>query len=256
VKKEALSLKQLGFATKKVPVKELSKGEYLKALGEHEKYFPAKIRKGNFTLIGAIPSKSDMKYIESVPSGPVLSRREIAAEKSQLKSLLPLFEKKRQVVYRKGKDPGSLPAKLYEEFDPGTKIGNKSREILSQISLLHEGAELKAMKQRRLAPFFSRSRQHFSPEVILTEHNVLSTLKGKPHTALPRKVMRTLRDITFETGPFENVLWRQGFEYGSSPRVSRHAKKRIAELIEKREQVFRRNWEAKRGVGIRKQQGI
>lgn len=93
----------------------------------------------------------------------------------------------------------------------------------------HEGAELAAMKRPMMA---MRGMGHLSPEVILKEHNMVTTMPPM----LRKKIAPTYRVLRGPAGQGEADFLRNvtggRFQYGKSPRLSRHARKRIAELAE------------------------
>jgi hypothetical protein len=70
---------------------------------------------------------------------------------------------------------------------------------------------------------------HRSPEVILREHNMIQTLPaGNEPVAETMRAMRATREA-----PMFEAASGGAFQYGQSPRLSRHGRKRMLELMEK-----------------------
>lgn len=112
---------------------------------------------------------------------------------------------------------------------PGTdKIKTPEQRMMSEALMKgHEMAEVAASKAPKKA--FS-GVGHLSPEVIMKEHNMLRTMPEDVRKGLD-PVMQTIRGVD---GQGEAVALKQyGIDYGKSPRLSRHARKRITEMMEK-----------------------
>ena len=93
-----------------------------------------------------------------------------------------------------------------------------------------KGHELDELSTRRVSSF--REHGHVSPDVILKEHNRITTMPEE--FSAVRDGFKDLR-LTRESAHLNSVV--PGFEYGSSPRLSRHARRRITDLVEKRDGV-------------------
>lgn len=130
--------------------------------------------------------------------------------------------------------PGSTGhiGKALEESDMGQALkyvsGPAPRVPASQQKMFHavmKGHELdEATVPARLgAGHFG----HRSPDVIFREHNRLATLpKGNEAVVSSMKHYRGQREGSY--------LFPKGIEYGSGPRLSRHARKRLTALAEQK----------------------
>ena len=102
-------------------------------------------------------------------------------------------------------------------------VPDSQKKMLHSIVKGHELDEIQAGKNPGSAV---RYRGHQSPDVILREHNRLTTLpNGFGGVKDYVKAMRG------KAGPESNDLSYFGINYGESPRLSRHARKRITESI-------------------------
>lgn len=94
------------------------------------------------------------------------------------------------------------------------------RKLLETIMKGHELAET----QVKSVPYM-RGFMHRSPDVILREHNMLTTL---PHGGAPvRNLFRNMRK-PFEARAFKEAIPQ--FTYGKGQRLSRHARRRMTDL--------------------------
>ncbi len=147
-----------------------------------------------------------------------------------LKVISPVQKKMFNVPYRH--IDKQLLGKIYQhkggfsgdQFIKNIIKGKKNKEVLNRIGILHEGFELRA---KPLGEFSS----HVSPEVILKEHNILKTL---PKRYIGAK--QTLQSLRFETYGFPETI--PGFAIGESPRLSRHAIKRLSPILMKKYKNF------------------
>ena len=105
---------------------------------------------------------------------------------------------------------------------PAVAAEPRQRKMLDAVFKGHENAEMRATPQMAFAAY-----AHRSPEVLLQEHNMVSTLPGQ--FAPVRGLMQELRGQRGEATLFKPY----GIEYGQSPRLTRHARKHIAQDIEK-----------------------
>lgn len=125
-----------------------------------------------------------------------------------------IFPKKKDAYHavRDKLGPDRLPA-----------MNGRQRKTFNAIIKSHEVAESSA----KYHPKFFEQAHHMSPSVILREHNVLRGLpeKGKKEMTALFKSFRTDLDTS------ANVISKQfpKFTYGDSPRLSRHAIKRMSE---------------------------
>jgi hypothetical protein len=81
---------------------------------------------------------------------------------------------------------------------------------------------------RKGSPTFRTAFGHADPRVLLREHNRLTTLP----TSYKRvgRVERDVRAASGEAQALEEAI--PGFRFGESPRLSRHAQRRLAPLLE------------------------
>lgn len=102
----------------------------------------------------------------------------------------------------------------------------------SQRKMLHailKGHELDEMSMPGSTAF--RNFGHRSPQVILNEHNRVATLPaGYEDTRDYLKTLRTPENTALQM--------HTGMRYGESPRLSRHARKRVAEAIDRNQALL------------------
>lgn len=105
---------------------------------------------------------------------------------------------------------------------PAPRVPPSQQKMLHAILKGHELDETSVQSRVGAAQF-----GHRSPDVIFREHNRLATLpKGNEGVVA---MMKHFRD------PREGAqLFPKGIEYGSGPRLSRHARKRLSELAERK----------------------
>ena len=95
-------------------------------------------------------------------------------------------------------------------------MDSKNKEAFNRIGLLHEGFETDVKNIDWISG-------HASPSVLHKEHNIITTL---PEEFKPAgDAFRKLRSLTGESKQLQKM--NKGFEYGKSPRVSRHLIKRM-----------------------------
>lgn len=128
--------------------------------------------------------------------------------------------------------PGSKPTKYPETypveflFPSSAPLDKANRRALSSIIRGHEVDEIAAVRRR--PSLVTTGAGHFSPDVILREHNRVVTLPPGFEGAAEviRKARSGLEDPL--------ILGRFGMEYGKSPRLSRHARRRMVEALERK----------------------
>lgn len=146
---------------------------------------------------------------------------------------------------RPGKDPAIITAgpiaktltksdnvdrKAFDRVAPGfadevlgsrpPRLDDKNQKMLEAVIKGHELAELQTPDLKGLKEFYG----HRSPEVLLREHNMLTTL---PQEYAPTKeFMQALR----RPGEARHLSEHMGVQFGESPRVSRHARKHLTRL--------------------------
>ena len=99
------------------------------------------------------------------------------------------------------------------------KLTSKQKETFNRMVIEHEGFESRVKKPIAIT-------SHPSPEVLYREHNIVTTLPKRLKPA--GTVMRKARHMTNEDLGL-NIM-HPNFKYGKSPRLSRHAIKRMNEL--------------------------
>lgn len=106
------------------------------------------------------------------------------------------------------------------------EAGLKTPEHHRMLESIIKGHELDEIRVKPALRF--RNLGHLSPDVILREHNKVTTL-GSEHGPV-KKFMKSLRKDTKESDLIRKVY--PSFSYGESPRLSRHTRKKIVNLLE------------------------
>jgi DNA ligase D-like protein (predicted 3'-phosphoesterase) len=125
-------------------------------------------------------------------------------------------------IIASGKGGAVRATKDFVEQNPKLLSG-KNKKIINYLGLMHEGFEANVKKPSN---FFT----HASPEVLLKEHNLITTLPKKYKSA--GNYFRGIRSVSGESDIMQNTI-QHGFEYGKSSRFSRHAIKRLTTPLEK-----------------------
>lgn len=99
-----------------------------------------------------------------------------------------------------------------------------NKELLQRTLAAHEGSELRHGPYSKQT-FFG----HLSPKVVLEEGNMMATLP-KEHGPV-RDYMQKLRTYGGEKAYIEKNI--PGYQYGST-RLSRHAKRRVSDILERK----------------------
>lgn len=120
-------------------------------------------------------------------------------------------------------DPGAI---VRNAISPGAEPMTPNEHIFNNaLVTTHENAERQVLQGGRhnvaTAPL-----GHFSPEVLLREHNMVTTLP--PEAERVRGMWQKARDVHGDSVLLSNL----GLNYGSSPRVSRHAIKHLSRIAE------------------------
>lgn len=146
------------------------------------------------------------------------------------------------IVPGKGDLIATMKSALHPKAKPGEFAGhgyshesvNKARAAFPRIKPEHNKMFHAIMKGHELDEISVKGRlgtDHFghrSPDVIFREHNRIVTL---PHGHEDiQEFMRHSRHLGGESGS----LFPKGLEYGKGQRLSRHARKRLTELAEKK----------------------
>ncbi len=107
-------------------------------------------------------------------------------------------------------------------------LSGAGKKALNLVGVGHEAAEL-TTPAKYVAPFAS----HMSPDVLVREHNILSTLSGKG-AGEARKYMRGMRDTSGEAGAMKELFQKRfgdrGAEFlGEGQKVPKAMRKRFGE---------------------------
>ena len=113
-------------------------------------------------------------------------------------------------------------------------FSERARKHLNALTAGHEQAEMASYVPGRTSAVFQRSG-HNSPEVMFKEHNMLVT---SPED-IRAELLPWYRQMRGPSGANEAaVLKSVGVTYGEGPRISRHARKRLTELLDAAEAPF------------------
>jgi hypothetical protein len=103
------------------------------------------------------------------------------------------------------------------------KLSPRDREVLRYVLGIHEASEIAAPPlTQNLLPFYKKY-MHISPEVLMKEHNIVSTLPEEFRRV--KTIMRLLRRSRGESKELANAL-KNNFVYGKSPML-RDMKKKV-----------------------------
>jgi hypothetical protein len=108
-----------------------------------------------------------------------------------------------------------------------------ARKTLEGVMHAHELDELALGRNTLKHPTFRGAVGHASPDVLLREHNRLTTLPQSVRTPVQR-VFKELRQGP-EQGLFHNATRNQyhtGMQFGEGMRLSRHARRRIGQKMQ------------------------
>jgi len=107
-----------------------------------------------------------------------------------------------------------------------SKLSPKDKKMFEQLGLSHEMAERK-FSRSGIKGLKSENLEH-APGVIPVEHNMLSTME--PGNAGVKKVQKLLRKDDPAAQAFNKATGGR-IQFGEGPRLSRHARKHITELM-------------------------
>lgn len=144
---------------------------------------------------------------------------------------------------------GSIVEPVNKMFGTGVKTP-ADKEMFNRAFLSHEQSEIK--HRNKVAPHFLERTQHNSPGVIVEESNMLASMPKK-HKEVKKAFhkMRRSSSGSNEAPGMERLVrgtgGKPGFVYGK--RYSRHAKKHIANIVEKKLTEERKYHAAKRKKG-------
>ena len=108
----------------------------------------------------------------------------------------------------------------------------KSHRATNVIGLGHELSELHAMRKYPLNRAYREFYGHHSPAAMLGEHNIITKLTGPGAEVAKRAVINSRNVVGGEASNLKLYLGSK-FEFGKSPRLSRHAIKRISNMPDK-----------------------
>jgi len=155
---------------------------------------------GKLPFIGAVHPKGmgsqHAQVLRGAPSGALLQSA-------------PAFNVMRTGILEQGHAASAIPS-----------LQGQHKKMLEAVVKGHELAELQSPLGASMLGF-----GHNSPEVMLREHNMVTTL---PAEHAPVKEFLGLARKSRES----KMLAQYGVEYGESPRLSRHARKHIASMME------------------------
>jgi len=199
-------------------------------------------------LINAL-KKSPLEEIRSLDGGFIDIGRGIDDLEGLVNSKIVGIKDKPQIFFRS-------PSKYFESRGYVEKMPFKgedaeykrkfTRAIQDRLMGLHEADELVATKDYRRNVIRGKEittpTRHTSPEVLLKEHNMLTTLEGAPEDVKNTviKNMRSARNKVIipksntpgltETDVIDKTLGRLG-PYGSGARVNRSARKHLIDIM-------------------------
>lgn len=127
-----------------------------------------------------------------------------------------------------------------------TRMNGPQQKALNSVIHGHEMDEIfhaSRRAKRGLGPSpVTEEYGHQSPDVLLREHNRLTTLPAEVRAPVT-SAMKKLRAATGDADAIEDVF-KGRFSFGDSPRLSRHARKRMTEALERR-YVEKEGWPEK-----------
>ena len=115
-----------------------------------------------------------------------------------------------------------------------TSMDGKNRRMLDAVVKGHELDEI-VVPGNRNTLMDGSGMNHRSPDVILREHNRIMTLPegyDKVKDTMTNLRSNIGREADYLANATDSSYSGKGFEYGQSPRLSRHARKRITQLWE------------------------
>lgn len=174
--------------------------------------------------------------ISAIPSKKIFDNIAIEFENTiKNKNFLDKINKAKSAKYPES--PIILAAKGWSKSLFGKSNGQtpEVHRALNATALGHEADEISSMLRpskdpRGFSANFSYSNSHASPAVLFKEHNIIVSLPPTEEKA--KEVMRRLRTLSNQEMRLRHLSGGK-FYYGKSPRLSRHAIKRLSEAYRK-----------------------
>jgi len=188
-------------------------------------------------VIGAVPSKSWLQknVIDKLPFfDPSFALKDAPPLLDKPYISLPKYRGDLAHWFQKGM-PGIEADPYYVRATKNLSLKIKTPEERIMFEALmkgHEKAEL--IGHKNPSEFFKEKFEHISPEVIFNEHNMLMAMPE--HI---RKKLLPLMDFLRNPGRGSSEAMDLGiatkgrFMYGESPRINRHERKHLTDLVEK-----------------------
>lgn len=221
---KAVKARQLPRAAMRVVAEQVGEGVNPKHMGL------AAIPTSKFTAHNTAQAVEQLKAYEGFldPSGLDEIRRKIRSVGIEHSQLGRISGGRGAIVQStSAHDLARAGARMLGNAPPPAMTGPQHK-MLEAVLKGHELAEVRAP----VGHTSMRSAGHMSPEVILQEHNMITTLP--PEFAPVKETMQAFR----RGGVEDLLLARQGITYGEGQRLSRHARKRITQAMEKRADVI------------------
>lgn len=128
----------------------------------------------------------------------------------------------------RAKDHYKSELKLNPRFKPTIKaLKGLKRSDAKVVDTITRGHELAETSVKKPSLGFKAISAHLSPSVVLKEHNMGVTLPKNQSKAL--EYFKTMRGDSGEAQLFNTIY--KNFNYGDSPRLSRHAIKHMSNRI-------------------------
>jgi hypothetical protein len=117
------------------------------------------------------------------------------------------------------------------DLGPKVEFTGRQRRMLDGVTKGHEVDETIVKNKAEFMPL-----GHLSPDVILREHNKIVTMpeEFEPVRRFLRKVRNTLGEAPVAEAHMNNASGPKGFTYGRGQRLSRHARKRMTDILERK----------------------
>jgi len=162
--------------------------------------------------------------------GPYFPRRMGSPEGPLMASPSPKTGS-RPLIFARGKRLSSLS----ENVGSSRGFTPRQKEMHKRIILGHEGSEVKHLK--KYSPEFASRFGHASPKVLVEESNMIANMP-KEFSPVKRRIRQMRQgpeaggDVKEMASMVRGVGGKPGYVHGR--RYSRHAKKRIAEIVERK----------------------
>jgi hypothetical protein len=122
------------------------------------------------------------------------------------------------------------------------QLNPENKEMFNRSMLLHEGLERNTLKKQKT---FSSWKTHANPEVILKENNIIASMPDKFQPV--KDFYGKVRNLDTTRPVLEKAL--PGFQYGKQ-RYSRHAIKRLSEILKQKGVVAATEQDILKGLGM------